>query len=550
LDVILLVVAAAAPEVTLTDRKPEILLVDDRAENIMVLRATLSSLDVTMVDANSGREALKLLLDREFAVILLDVMMPEIDGFETARLIREREKSRLTPIIFITAMSLNDADAFKGYSVGAVDYIMKPFVPDILRSKVSVFVDLFKKTEELKRQQDIIRQIEQREYQAKLRETTQRMEAETEIVRTEHRAVRAMVQHAPMGFARLGAKQVVTDLNPVFAEQYGLPHENVIGVSLKTLVPWLPEQIFQAVERNEPFHFQRLRLESNDQQDDQRERFCDLATWPITDANGQSNGNIMLSVDATERVQLDQQRSDFVATLAHDLQTPVIASDRALALLLDKASKSLSPDLLNLVSMLKKNNQNLLHMIESLLDVYHYEEGARALYFDDVDMRLLASTCIEELTALADEQGVILTSRLPRRAVIAKADRTAIRRVLTNLLDNAIKFTPRGGTIEVAVAAENDEVLLEVTDSGVGVPPEDLQRLFDRYWHGRGHKTYKASSGLGLYLCQQIVDAHKGRIEVESEVGKMTTFKVYLPIVQRDIASEAAAQSTAKTEAS
>ncbi|HEY9716985.1 MAG TPA: response regulator, partial [Trichormus sp.] len=199
----LLVVAAAAPEVTLTDRKPEILLVDDRAENIMVLRATLSSLDVTMVDANSGREALKLLLDREFAVILLDVMMPEIDGFETARLIREREKSRLTPIIFITAMSLNDADAFKGYSVGAVDYIMKPFVPDILRSKVSVFVDLFKKTEELKRQQDIIRQIEQREYQAKLRETTQRMEAETEIVRTEHRAVRAMVQHAPMGFARL-----------------------------------------------------------------------------------------------------------------------------------------------------------------------------------------------------------------------------------------------------------------------------------------------------------------------------------------------------------
>ncbi len=534
----------------MSDRKPDILLVDDRAENIMVLRATLSSLEVNMVSASSGREALKLLLDNDFAVILLDVMMPEIDGFETARLIREREKSRLTPIIFITAMSLNDADAFKGYSVGAVDYIMKPFVPEILRSKVSVFVDLFKKSEELKRQQEIIRQIEQREYQAKLRETTQRMEAENEIVRTEHRAVRGMVQHAPMGFVRLAAKQVVSDLNPLFAEQYGLPPENVIGLPLRSLVPWLPEHVFQALERNEPFHYQRLQLQSTAMQDDSHDRFCDLATWPVIDASGQSNGNIMLSVDVTERVRLDRQRSDFVATLAHDLQTPVIASDRALALLLDKASKSLAPDLLNLVSMLKKNNQNLLHMIESLLDVYHYEEGARALYFDDVDLRLLATTCVEELMALADEQGLILTSRLPRKAIIAKADRTAIRRVLTNLLDNAIKFTPRGGTIEVVVAVENDEVLLEVIDSGVGVPPEDLQRLFDRYWHGRAHKTYKASSGLGLYLCRQIVDAHKGRIEVESEVGKMTAFKVYLPIAQRDIESEAAAQSTAKTEAS
>jgi len=536
--------------VNLSERKPDILLVDDRPENIMVLRATLSSPDVNLVDATSGKEALKLVLDREFAVILLDVMMPEIDGFDTARLIREREKSRHTPIIFITAMSLGDADAFKGYSVGAVDYITKPFVPEILRSKVAVFVDLFKKTEELKRQSEIIRQIEQREYQAQLRETTQRMEAETENVRTEHRAVRAMVQHAPMGFARLVAKQVVSDLNPVFAEQYGLPDGNVIGKPLKELVPWLPEPLFQAVERNEPFHFQRLKVEPNGQSDEAHERFCDLATWPIINANGSSNGNIMLSVDVTERVRLDQQRSDFVATLAHDLQTPVIASDRALTLLLDKASKSLSPDLLNLVSMLKKNNENLLHMIESLLEVYHYEEGARALYFDDVDMRLLVTTCVDELMPLADEQGLILTSRLPRKAVIAKADRTAIRRVLTNLLDNAIKFTPMGGTIEVSVSADNDEVVLEVADSGVGVPPEDLQRLFERYWHGRAHRTYKASSGLGLYLCRQIVDAHKGRIEVESEVGKMTTFKVYLPIVQRESVTEQTAQSTANLEAS
>ncbi len=250
----------------------------------------------------------------------------------------------------------------------------------------------------------------------------------------------------------------------------------------------------------------------------------------------------------TERVRLDQQRNDFVATLAHDLQTPVIASDRALLLVLDKASDKLEPTLLNLVSMLKKNNENLLHMIEGLLDAYHYEEGARSLYFDEVDVRTLVSTCVEELTPLAEQQGLTLSAQFPRKNVIAEADRTALRRVLTNLLDNAIKFTPVGGTITVTVTSSDSEVVLDVTDTGVGVPPEDLKVLFDRYWHGRAHKTYKASSGLGLFLCRQIVDAHSGRIECTSEVGKMTSFKVYLPLKQQTAA--APSQPTANIEAS
>lgn len=130
----------------------DILIVDDHPENLLALEAVLAPLGHAIVKAESGREALRRCLEREFAVILLDVQMPDLDGFETAALVRERDRSRTTPIIFLTAISKSDAFVFKGYSHGAVDYIFKPFVPDVLRAKVVVFLELFKKTQQLREQ--------------------------------------------------------------------------------------------------------------------------------------------------------------------------------------------------------------------------------------------------------------------------------------------------------------------------------------------------------------------------------------------------------------
>jgi PAS domain S-box-containing protein len=139
-------------------QKVNILLVDDNPENLVALEAILGDLGQNLVKAHSGREALRYLLKHEVALILLDVEMPNMDGYETAALVREREKSRNTPIIFLTAINTTDFHVFKGYSVGAVDYLLKPLVPEVLRSKVLVFVDLFKKTEEIKRQAELLHQ--------------------------------------------------------------------------------------------------------------------------------------------------------------------------------------------------------------------------------------------------------------------------------------------------------------------------------------------------------------------------------------------------------
>jgi signal transduction histidine kinase len=512
--------------------KVNILLVDDRQENLLVLRETLASLNENVVEARSGQEALKYLLDRDFAVILLDVMMPEMDGFETAKLIREREKSRHTPIIFITAMLRSDADAFKGYSVGAVDYIMKPFQPEIVRSKVGIFVDLFRKTEEIQRQAARIRQIEQKEFQARLTEAERQTELERERARFEQRVVKAIVEHAPMGIVRLTNKHTISEMNEVFAEQFGITADDAKGRKLFELIEWLPEGLQRAVERNEPYTISELSMAAASSCErstqESRQRYYDIAAWPmgLTDAKCDT---IISSLEVTQRVQLATQRKDFVATLAHDLQTPVIASDRALSLVLGKVGDVLEPDTLKLVTMLKKNNENLLHMIESLLDLYHYEAGVQALYFDEVDLRLLIMTCLDELKPLAYEQGLEMHTHLDDELQVVLADRTAIRRVLTNLLDNALKFTPAGGTIDVFGRNQGAGVVIEVQDNGAGISEAEQKHLFERYWHGTARKTFKNSNGLGLYLCKQIIDSHQGRIECESEVGKMTKFRIYLP---------------------
>lgn len=155
-----------------------ILLVDDQPSNLLALEAILDDLGQNLIKARSGADALRHLLNTEVALILLDVQMPGMDGFETASLIHGRQKTSSTPIIFLTAYERNDMQMFEGYSVGAVDYMVKPLVPEILRSKVAVFVELFRKTEQVKQQEAMLRENERREHERELTEANERLEAE------------------------------------------------------------------------------------------------------------------------------------------------------------------------------------------------------------------------------------------------------------------------------------------------------------------------------------------------------------------------------------
>jgi serine phosphatase RsbU (regulator of sigma subunit) len=172
--------------------KTNILLVDDTPANLLALQAVLEDLGQNLVRAHSGREALRYLMDHDVAIILLDVQMPGLDGFETAELIRQRERLRYTPIIFLTAYERSDTQVFKGYKAGAVDFLSKPFVPEVLRSKVAVFVDLFRKTEQVRQQAELLCEIERAEHERQLAAARERFEAER--LREEIRLARQIQQ--------------------------------------------------------------------------------------------------------------------------------------------------------------------------------------------------------------------------------------------------------------------------------------------------------------------------------------------------------------------
>ncbi|MET0650037.1 MAG: response regulator [Pyrinomonadaceae bacterium] len=195
-----------------------ILMVDDHPQNLLALEAVLGDMGENLVSASSGREALKHLLNKEFALILLDVQMPGLDGYETASLAREREQSRHTPIIFLTAINQSDAQVFKGYSSGAVDYMFKPFAPEVLKAKVSAFVDLYRTTREVRRQAELLRQAN-RELE---NEIAERRKAE-EALRQIHEELELRVERRTAQLARANA-----ELEEQSAERLRADHEKTL----------------------------------------------------------------------------------------------------------------------------------------------------------------------------------------------------------------------------------------------------------------------------------------------------------------------------------
>ncbi|MFY0563257.1 ATP-binding protein [Archangium lansingense] len=497
--------------------RARILVVDDHAPNLLTLEATLGDLG-EVVKAHSGEEALLHLLREDFALILLDVQMPGLDGFETARLIKERERSRFIPIIFLTARSRDASHVFRGYAQGAVDYVLKPFAPEILRSKVSVFVELFLKEEQLKQQEALMRR---REREALERESAYRYRLLSDAMPL------CVFTASPDGRLRYG--------NRAWMELSGRPAEAVEDLWRSEVVhPEDREEVHaswcQSVSTGQPFEVQ-FRLLS---QRDQSFRWHLGRAVPERNERGRITGWIVTATDINNQKQAEEElaqanaaKDAFLAAASHELRTPLAAAKMQVQLAQRKFGAELTDGPRRALEGLDRQVDRMTKLVSDLLDVSRLLTGRLSLEVEEFDLvPLLHATC-ERLQSLSTEHRLKLETPA---SMSMRGDPGRIEQVVTNLVANAIRYSPQGGVVELQAWSEDGNVLLRVRDQGIGIPAEKLPLIFERF--GQAHGARYGGLGLGLTISQGIIEQHGGRIWAESRgvEGEGSTFHVCLPL--------------------
>jgi signal transduction histidine kinase len=579
------------------DTKASILIVDDRPEKLLALEAVLEDLNQHIVRAYSGREALRHVLDREFAVILLDVNMPGMDGFETASLIRQRKSSQHVPIIFITAFG-DEMHAARGYSLGAVDYILAPVVPEVLRTKVAVFVDLYRKTEQTRRQAESLRrraaQLQKLAAVAIAINGADSMERMLQTITDTARDIVGAHQAITLlmlggGFTGGGGSAARTAQQLQRQKQQRPPKTvNVASFSDKYAHwrgrPLKLDRIATTLVAQSKTATRLTQRELHEHPDWQIVQRCEvppviggMLAAPLTGHDAGNLGVIYLGEryddeefsndDEAILVQLAQMASiaienilfaeereanrlkdEFLATLSHELRTPLNAILGWTQLLKmegengsgsssgggDSAPAAATEEIAHGLDVIERNARSQTKLIEDLLDVSRITTGKLRLSVKPVELDLIVRAAVDAVRPTIEAKQITLTPRLDASSATLSGDPDRLQQVCWNLLSNAAKFTPQGGTIDVTLSDSGTTgVMLSVRDSGAGIDPKFLPYVFDRFRQADSSSTRSHGGlGIGLTIVRHIVELHGGSVAAHSDgEGRGSTFSVSLPLI-------------------
>jgi len=513
-------------QASVTESAPTpILLVDDNPANLIALASILDSSTYEIVTALSGPEALRRLMDIDFAVLLLDVRMPGMDGFELARTIKQRERTRHTPIVFLTAEASDLAQITEGYASGAVDYIQKPLFPEVVRAKVAVFVSLYQKEKHVRQQAD----------QLLLKEQAERRTQLTALQHANERKLRDLIEAIPQLLWIADPDGTILMHNRRWLDYSGLPAdlhhspEKLTSVLHPEDVPRYWESWEMAREGGEIFESESRLLRKRD--NTYRWHLCRAV--PARGENGQIEQWLGTFTDIHVQKTADVMKEEFLATLSHELRTPLNVILGWVNLL--QAGGAPLADLGRVLEIIERNTHIQIRLINDLLDLSRIITGKlhlepRAIAFEDVVLSALGS-----LELIARNKNVTLSlAREEGVSYVIYGDANRLQQAVWNILSNAIKYTPRGGVVVASFRQDANSVTLLVRDSGEGIAAEFLPFLFDRF-RQEDSSTTRAHGGLGLGLAivKQLVESHGGKVTAHS-AGKSTgsTFCIELPLYE------------------
>jgi hypothetical protein len=521
----------------------KILLVDDTPENLVSLEAALEQLGQDLILAHSGMEALRYLLEYDFAAILLDVKMPDMDGFQTAELIRSRKRSRHTPILFLTGYK-NDEHLFRGYDLGAVDFLIKPIVPEILRSKVEVFVQLSRNTALLRRQAEVLGKAELK--------------------------FRSLLEAAPDAMIISGEDGVISLVNSQVETLFGFRREELIGRNIRLLVPdWtsyasapgaaraaFPKSLIElrAIRKNGEYFPVEISLSPLQTEEG---LLLTSAIRDITERHRADEAirelNMTLEQRVADRTQellkaneaLRQSNDDlnqFAYAASHDLQEPLRMVSLYSQMLQRRYGDKLDLDADEFISYIVGGAKRMELLLKDLL-TYSQAASSSEGPAQPVDCVSAMRRVVLNLQASLEQNGGVVTwGALPT----VNAHEIRLVQLLQNLVGNAIKYRSADPP-KIHIAAElrdpEQDWMFCVQDNGIGISPEYSQEIFGIFKRLHGHAY--PGSGIGLAICQRIVETYGGRIWVESSLGQGSRFYFNLPAAVPDARLSPAAEPAA-----
>lgn len=343
---------------------------------------------------------------------------------------------------------------------------------------------------------------------------------------TERSVTKSILENAPIGIVRLSTDFKCLEANNEFLSFVGKESpDEVIGKSIFDLCQNLPEDDFHEAITGTS---KRASAQHLIFMDTEQVSYYDWSVWPVRERDVSVSGLVATFTQVNDSVRLQQQRDDFVATLTHDLKTPILAANRTLKLLMDGDYGPIQESQKIIFETILESNSAMYQMVLTLLDVYKYDSGVKQLNMIPVDLVAAVEKSVTELSALAKQKQIELTFVADDNTIPVLCDLDEIRRVLQNLIDNSLKYTRLGGSINVRVQQNEQTTIVSVTDTGKGISENDKPKLFQRFWQASSGGRYYASTGLGLYLCSKIIESHGGKIWCESELGKGSTFSFSL----------------------
>jgi signal transduction histidine kinase/DNA-binding response OmpR family regulator len=541
--------------------KAKILVVDDRPENLLVYRTILEDLGQELVTAASGEEALKQVLAHDFAVVLLDVNMPGVDGFETAALIRKRKRSSHTPIIFITAFT-DELRVAEGYAHGAVDFIRTPIVPPILRAKVKVFVDLYRMHEEVKRHaEERIAHAQERSKLEATEESNRRLtflaragavitkslersvtiESILRLLVPEHcdQAVLAELDEAGRWHGRWARSGEETVALPASTSLSDLPQawrESIQRALASGMTDHWPPEIAECA--SPPTTLLALPLRERDrvfavllmvgENPSHRYQQADVAMFESIawrSAIALINSRLYHEIE-----RADQQKNRFLSMLAHELRNPLAPIRSAVDVL--QLSGDNPKDIEWARDVIDRQVDHLIRLVDDLLDISRVTLGKIRLHMETLEARELVAASVELSRPWIEKNGHQFSLALPEHEVPLIGDRARLTQVLANLLNNAAKYTPPGGKVSLSLRQDGGEAIFKVRDTGIGIPRGMLDRVFEMFLQiDNALDRAQGGLGIGLTLVRELVNLHHGSISVHSDgPGQGSEFTLRIPL--------------------